>query len=127
VLYVSITTLTRVAGFVGGICLLAKAAFDGYESAHAAVNALYWGGIALVVVALVGMGSALVSGATWLRLIVGCCFPLLVWAVLATLHKQADPNVVDGGFGLGLALICSALLLGGAAKDDVTVRGSHAR
>jgi len=120
----STKTLIRVAGVVGGFCLLAKAAFDGYDSAATVVNAIYWGGIVLVVVALVGLGSELVSGAVWLRLIVGACFPLLVWAVLAALHggDSHRDNLVDGGFGLLLILVCAASLLGGTAKDDA---GTH--
>ena len=124
----STRTLIKLAGVVGGLCLLGQAAVNQYDAAGAAVNALYWGGVALVVVALVGMGTALVSGATWLRLIVGAAFPLLVWAVISVLHDNADDNVVDGGFGLGLALICSASLLGGSARDDASTRGgSHAK
>ena len=114
----STRTLIRVAAVVGGLCLLAQAAVNQYDAAEAAVNALYWGGIALVLVALVGLGAELVSGALALKLLVGACFPLLVWAVISVLHKQTSDNLVDGGFGLGLALICSASLLGGPAKDD---------
>lgn len=124
----STRTLVRVAAIVGGLCLLSQAAINQYDAAGAAVNALYWGGIALVAVALVGLGAELVSGAQWLKLLVGACFPLLVWAVLSVLHEQASDNVVDGGFGLALALICAASLLGGPAKDDTQTRGgSHAK
>lgn len=124
----STRTLIRVAAIVGGLCLLGQAAVNQYDAAGAAVNALYWGGIALVVVALVGLGAELVSGAQWLKLLVGACFPLLVWAVVSVLHEQTSDNVVDGGFGLALALICSASLLGGPVKDDTEHRGgSHAK
>ena len=49
--------------------------------------------------------------------------------MISVLHDQASDNVVDGGFGLGLALICAASLLGGPAKDDDTENrgGSHAK
>ena len=124
----STRTLIRVAGIVGGLCLLDQAAVNQYEAAEAAVNALYWGGIALVVVALVGLGAELVSGALWLKLLVGACFPMLVWAVVSVLHEQTSDNIVDGGFGLALALILSASLLGGPPKDDTEIRrGSHSK
>ena len=122
----SSTTLIRIAGVLGGLCWLGQAAVNQYDAAEAAVNALYWGGAALILVALVGLGAALVSGAAWLRVIVALCFPLLVWSVLSLLHEEASDSVVDGGFGLALALICTAKLLGGVAKDDgSSPRGSH--
>lgn len=124
----STRTLIRIAGVAGGLCLLGQAAVNQYDAAEAAVNALYWGGIALVLVALVGLGAELVSGAPWLRILVGCCLPLLVWAVVSVLHEQASDNIVDGGFGLSLALLCAASLLGGVPKDERAARGgSHAR
>jgi hypothetical protein len=125
---VSTRTLVRIAAIVGGLCLLGQAAVNQYDAAGSAVNALYWGGIALVVVALVGLGAELVSGAKWLKLLVGACFPLLVWAVVSVLHEQTSDNIVDGGFGVALALICSASLLGGPAKDESDARGgTHAK
>jgi hypothetical protein len=125
----SYKTLSRVAGVVGGLCWLAQAAVNDYAAAENAVNALYWGGGVLILVALVGMGAGLVSGAPWLRLVVGLCFPLLVWSILSILHAEAPDSVVDGGFGLALALICAASLLGGASKDDKSSArgGAHAK
>ena len=43
------------------------------------------------------------------------------------LHDSAPDqvNVVDGGFGLLLALVCAASLLGGVAKDDADHGGRH--
>ena len=93
-------TLIRVAGVVGGLCWLAQAAVNDYAAAENAVNALYWGGGVLILVALVGLGAGLVSGAPWLRLVVGLCVPLLVWSILSILHAEAPDSVVDGGFGL---------------------------
>ena len=122
-------TLIRLAGVAGGLCWLAQAAVNGYDAAENAVNALYWGGGVLILVALVGMGAGLVSGAPWLRLVVGLCVPLLVWSILSILHAEAPDSVVDGGFGLALALICSASLLGGASKDEHAPArgGAHAK
>jgi hypothetical protein len=125
----SYKTLAKIAGVVGGLCWLVQAAINQYEAAGAAVNALYWGGAALVLVSLVGAGAGLVSGARWLRLLVGLCFPVLVFAVLSTLRAETSDNVVDGGFGLALALICAASLLGGVARDDdePSRGGSHSK
>jgi hypothetical protein len=126
---VSPRTLVRVAGVLGGLCWLGQAAVNKYDAAEVAVNALYWGGGALILVALVGLGMGLVSGARWLRVLVGLCVPLLIWSILEILHAETSDNIVDGGFGLGLALICAAALLGGSPRDDDTaVRGgAHAR
>jgi hypothetical protein len=125
---VSTKTLIRIAGVVGGLCWLGQAAVSDYDAAASAVNALYWGGAALILVALVGLGAGLVSAAAWLRLIVGLCLPLLVWSILSILREETSDAVVDGGFGLALALICAAALLGGASRDDEVSRGgSHAK
>ena len=124
----STRTLVRVAGVLGGLCWAGQAAVNKYDAAGAAVNALYWGGGLLILVAIVGLGAGLVSGAPWLRLLVGLCFPLLVWAVLEVLHEGASDNIVDGGFGIVLALVCAASLLGGPAKEERAAgRGSHAK
>lgn len=126
---VSHEALVRIAGVLGGLSWLGQAAVNQYDAATAAVNALYWGGGALILVALVGLGMSLVTGARWLRVTVGVCVPLLVWSILGVLHAETSDNFVDGGFGLGLALICAAALLGGEFKDDQRpVRGgAHSR
>ena len=89
---VSHKTLIRIAGVLGGLCWLGQAAVNQYDAAGAAVNALYWGGGALILVALVGLGAGLVSGAPWLRLVVGLCVPLLVWSILSILHAEASDS-----------------------------------
>ena len=122
-------TLVRIAGVVGGLCWLGQASVNKYDAAEAAVNALYWGGGALILVALVGLGMGLVSGARWLRVLVGLCVPLLFASILEILHAEISDNVVDGGFGLSLALVCAAALLGGATRDDeaATRGGAHSK
>lgn len=120
--------LIRIAGVLGGLCWLGQATVNKYDAAEAAVNALYWGGGVLILVALVGLGAGLVSGAPWLRLIVGLCVPLLVWSIVEVLRAETSDNIVDGGLGLALALICAAGLLGGVAKDEMASRaGTHAK
>ena len=124
----STRTLVRLAGVLGGLCWVAQAAVNDYHAASAAANALYWGGAALLLIALVGLGAGLVSGAPWLRLIVGLCVPLLVWSIIEVMRAETSDDIVDGGLGLALALICAAALLGGAPKDDAAPRGgSHAQ
>lgn len=122
-------TLTRIAGVLGGLCWVAYVAVNDYDAADAAANALYWGGAALILICLVGLGAGLVSGAAWLRLIVGLCVPLLVWSIVEVLHAETSDDIVDGGLGLALALICTAALLGGAPKDDEPAPrgGTHAK
>jgi hypothetical protein len=121
--------MVRLAGVLGGLCWVAQVAVNDYDAASAAANALYWGGAALILIALVGLGAGLVSAATWLRLIVGLCVPLLVWSILEVLHAETSDDIVDGGLGLALALICSAALLGGVPKDDEAAPrgGTHAK
>ncbi|MBJ7357672.1 hypothetical protein [Nocardioides sp.] len=125
----STRTLVRIAGVLGGLCWVGAVAVNDYEAAEAAANALYWGGAALILIALVGLGAGLVSGAAWLRLIVGLCFPLLIWSIVEVLHAETSDDIVDAGLGLALALFCTAALLGGTPKDDETAprRGSHAK
>jgi hypothetical protein len=126
----STKTLVRIAGVLGGLCWVSWAAINDYDAASGAANALYWGGAALILVALVGLGAGLVSGASWLRLIVGLCVPLLVWSILEVLHAETSDDIVNGGLGLALALICAAALLGGdGGSDDEPARrgGTHSK
>lgn len=119
--------LAKLAGVVGGLCWLVQAAINQYDAAGAVVNALFWGGAALILVALVGMGASLVSAAPALRVLVGLCVPVLVFSILSALRGETSENIVDGGFGLALALICAASLLGGSAIEDTARGGSHAK
>jgi hypothetical protein len=125
----STRTLVRVAGVLGGLCWVGQAAINDYDAASSAANALYWGGAALILVALVGLGAGLVSGAPRLRLIVGLCVPLLVWSIVEVLRAETSDDIVDGGLGLALTLICAAALLGGEPKDDEAAPrgGAHSR
>ena len=98
---------------LGGLCWLGQAAVNQYDAAEAAVNALYWGGVALILVALVGLGAG-----------AGLGLPVAARARRAAASRsssgrssrsctqQASDNIVDGGLGLSLALLCAA----GAAR-----------
>ncbi|MFC4787190.1 hypothetical protein ACT8ZV_22125 [Nocardioides sp. MAHUQ-72] len=100
-------SLARLAGLVGGLCWLVRLVLDLGGSGGAA-GLLHWLGLVLLAVALVGAGAALVStSATWLRAIVAVAFPLLVWSVLEVLHDGGDPEVIDGLFGLVVAVVAA--------------------
>jgi hypothetical protein len=104
---VGLRSLARIAGLIGGLCWLGGAALDAADASDSLVNALHWGGLALIGIALIGIGFGLVStNAWWLALIVGICLPALVWAVLEWAHEQWTDRYVDGTFGVLLAVYC---------------------
>ena len=99
-------------GFLGGVVAgLGRAIRAGprWERRGTLVDALYWGGLALLALALIGFGTALVSkGAVWLRVIVGIAFPALVWSVVEVL-RTGDEALVDGAFGAVAAELLAAI------------------
>jgi hypothetical protein len=105
------TTLARVAGVLGGLCWLARAILDDGNGPTSAIDALHWGGMALLAIALLGIGADLVTGLAALRVVVAICLVLLAWAVLEFLHNQYDDRWVDGIVGLLVALYCAAGLV----------------
>lgn len=125
-------TVTRAAGVLGGVCWLVRYVLDAAGSGEGTVaGVLYWAGLALLFVALLGFGSELVSrSALWLQAIVGVAFPLLVWSVLEVLHPGTDPSLVDAVFGAALLLLCLSQLVRGRDGDRGASRrrhGAHAR
>jgi hypothetical protein len=102
------TTLARVAGVLGGLCWLARAILDDGDGPTSLIDALHWGGMALLALALLGIGADLVTGLVALRVVVALCLVLLAWAVLEFLHSQYDDRWVDGVLGLLMALYCVA-------------------
>src|SRR4051794_39674797 len=105
------TTLARGAGVLGGLCWLARAILDDGNGPTSLIDALHWGGAALLVLALLGIGADLVSGLVALRVVVAICLALLGWAVLEFLHSQYDDRWVDGVVGVLVALYCVAGLV----------------
>jgi hypothetical protein len=97
-----------LAGLVGGLCWLGGALLDDGNGPTSLINALYWGGMALLGLSLLGIGAGLVSGLVPLRFVVAVCLVLLGWAVLEFLHGQYDDRWVDGILGLLVALYCVA-------------------
>jgi len=126
------TTLARLAGVLGGLCWLARAILDDGDGPTSLINALHWGGLTLLALALLGIGAGLVTGLPALRVVVAVCLVLLAWAVLEFLHTQYADRGVDGALGLLLALYCLAGLLlrrRGADREPRPPRrssGSHA-
>jgi hypothetical protein len=124
------TALARVAGVLGGLCWLGRALLDGAGGSDPAVNALHWGGLALIALALLGIGAGLVSGLAPLRVLVAVCLTVLVWAILEVLHDQYSDRWSDGVFGALLAAYCATGLLARRRDPGPTTReratGSHA-
>src|SRR5205085_9862136 len=50
------TSLTRVAGLLGGLCWVVRAVLDDGDGPESLINGLHYGGLALLVIALLGIG-----------------------------------------------------------------------
>jgi hypothetical protein len=85
---------------------LGRALLDGSGGPDSAVNALHWGGLALIALALLGIGAGLVSGLAALRVLVAVCLTVLGWAVLEVLHHEYSDRWADGVVGGLLATYC---------------------
>jgi hypothetical protein len=105
------TTLARLAGVLGGLCWLARAVLDDGNGPTSLIDGLHWGGLALLALALLGIGAGLVTGLAALRVLVAVCLVLLAWAVMEFLHSQYADRGVDGALGLLVALYCLAGLV----------------
>ena len=121
----SLRVPAALAGLLGGACWVVRAFED--------VEGLRWAGLALLGLALVATGAAMVKAA-WLRLLVGVAFPVLVWSVLEVLHDSsgADPVTIDAVAGGAVAVIAVAVLIRSAARPrnghrERRTSGSHAR
>ncbi len=115
------TTLPKLAGVLGGLCWVAKAVLDDGDGPESVINALHYGGLALLALALLGIGAGLVSGLAALRVVVALCLLALAWAVLEFLHQQAPGP--DGRRGRGRA---DGALLRGRAAVAATDAGRRA-
>ena len=123
----SLPVLARVAGLLGGVLWILRALLDG-PAPSALVDALHWGGLALIAVALVGLGAELVSSsATWLRVIVAICLPLLVWSVFEALREGVSDRWLEGAFGALLAGYCVVGLVRNRPERAARPHGTHAK
>jgi hypothetical protein len=130
---VTATTLVRLAGIVGGLCWIARAVLDTGDGSAGAVDALHYGGLALLAIALLGIGAGLVSGLVALRVVVAVCLLALAWAVVSFLHTQYSDRLVDGVLGGLMVAYCAVGLLtrrkhdtGDGPPAPRRSRGSHA-
>jgi hypothetical protein len=126
-------TLVRLAGLVGGLSWVVRAVLDDGDGPGSLINALHYGGAALLAIALLGIGAGLVSGLAALRVVVAVCLVALGWAVLEFLHNQYADRGVDGVVGALVAAYCLAGLLlrrrprgAGPASRPRRSSGSHA-
>jgi hypothetical protein len=108
---VTATTLVRIAGIVGGLCWVARAILDTGDVSANVIDALHYGGLALLVISLLGIGAGLVSGLVALRVVVALCLVALAWAVVSFLHQQYSDRAVDGILGGLMVVYCAAGLL----------------
>jgi ABC-type transport system involved in cytochrome c biogenesis permease component len=128
------STLVRIAGIAGGLCWIARALLDNGNVSASVIDALHYGGLALLVIALLGIGAGLVSGLVALRVVVAICLVALAWAVVSFLHTQYSDRAVDGILGGLMVAYCVVGILARrsqeAESDDETPprrsRGSHA-
>ena len=131
---VTATTLVRYAGVVGGLCWVARALLDTGDGPTSLIDALHYGGLVLLVIALLGIGAGLVSGFLALRVVVALCLVALAWAVTSFLHHQYSDRVVDGILGALMVAYCAVGLLtrrshetdGEDPPPSRRSRGSHA-
>jgi len=116
---VTATTLVRIAGIVGGLCWIARAILDSGDAPAGLIDALHYGGLALLVIALLGIGAGLVSGLIALRVVVAVCLVALAWAVVSFLHTEYSDRAVDGILGgLMVAYCVLGILIRRRHEDD---------
>ncbi|WP_028650310.1 hypothetical protein [Nocardioides halotolerans] len=127
------TSLSRLAGILGGLCWMGRAILDDGDGPTSLIDGLHYGGLALLVIALLGIGGGLVSGLVALRVVVAICLVALAAAVVSFLHQQYTDRAVDGILGGLMVVYCiiGILVRRSRAADDAVAehhrpRGSHA-
>jgi hypothetical protein len=129
-LVVSPTSLSRIAGILGGLCWIGRAVLDDGDGPTSLIDGLHYGGLALLVIALLGIGAGLVSGLVALRVVVAICLVALAAAVVSFLHHQYADRSVDGILGGLMVVYCAVGLLarrGRASEDHDRERRHHSR
>ena len=116
-LVVSLTTLARIAGILGGLCWMGRALLDDGNGPTSVIDGLHYGGLALLVLSLLGIGAGLVSGLPALRLVVAVCVVALAAAVVSFLHQQYDDRSVDGILGGLMVVYCVVGILARRGRD----------
>jgi hypothetical protein len=135
---VSLTTLSRIACVLGGACWMGRAILDNGDGPTSVIDGLHYGGLALLVLALLGIGGGLVSGLVALRVLVAICLVALAAAVVSFLHQQYSDRSVDGILGGLMVVYCVIGILArrskqradgggdGGGRESHRSRGSHA-
>jgi hypothetical protein len=130
---VSPTSLSRLAGILGGLCWIGRAILDDGDGPTSVIDGLHYGGLALLVIALLGIGGGLVSGLIALRVVVAICLVALAAAVLSFLHQQYSDRSVDGILGGLMVFYCIVGILArrsrgedDGGRESHRSRGSHA-
>jgi uncharacterized membrane protein AbrB (regulator of aidB expression) len=130
---VTATTLVRLAGIAGGLCWVARAVLDTGDGPAGVIDALHYGGLALLAIALLGIGAGLVSVMLALRVLVAVCLLALAWAVVSFVHTQYSDRVADGVLGGLMVVYCATGLMvrrnedhGDEPPPKRRSRGSHA-
>jgi hypothetical protein len=129
---VSPTSLSRIAGILGGLCWIGRAILDNGDGPTSVIDGLHYGGLALLVIALLGIGGGLVSGLIALRVVVAICLVALAAAVVSFLHQQYSDRSVDGILGGLMVFYCivGILVRRSTDQDDgresPRSRGAHA-
>jgi hypothetical protein len=119
-----VTSLPRIAGLLGGLCWVGRAVLDDGNGPASLIDALHYGGLALLVLALLGIGGELVTGLVPLRVLVAVCLVALAWAVLEFLHHEYADRGVDGVLGGLMAVYCLVGLLL-RRRDEEHPAGHH--
>ena len=116
---VNLRSVALACGLLGGGLWLTRFILDlAGAGSDTLADALYWGGLALLAVVLVGFGMSLVSkSALPLRLFVGVAFPVLVWSVIEVFHTAGTEVGLDGVVGGVIALLSVVALLRGGGRD----------
>jgi hypothetical protein len=115
---VTASTLVRIAGIAGGLCWIARAILDTGDGPAGLIDALHYAGLALLVIALLGIGAGLVSGLVALRVVVAICLLALAWAVVSFLHTEYSDRAVDGILGGLMVVYCVIGILTRRSHDD---------
>lgn len=124
----NLRSLTRVAGVLGGLCWIVRLLLDAVGWVAGALDPLYWTGLVLLAIALMGAGAGLVSkSAGWLRVIVGVAVPILVWSVLEVVRNGGDALLVDAVVGFAVLVVSVIGLRSGRRKARATSSHPHSR
>ena len=97
----NVRVLAAAAGLLGGVCWVVRWVADLAGDVPGWADGAHWAGLALLGVALAGVGVGLVSrSAVWLRAIVAIAVPLLVWSVYSVIKGSGDDLRLDGILGI---------------------------